>query len=424
MSRFLYRCALWFAFFLIPIYLLRRARKQPAYRQHWSERLGFYRQPVPTKPCLWIHGVSVGETRAARPLIKALQQHYPDHQIILTQMTPTGRETAQTLYPDLTAVYLPYDYPSAIRRFLAHFRPRLGLLIDTEIWPNLIHLCADQRIPLCLINARLSEKSLNGYLKVQSLVAPAVARLTLIAAQTREDAVRLQRIGGREVKVCGNIKFDQTVPADKVQQGKNWKQVIARPILLFASSRETEEAMLLAAIRNNPLPAATLLVIVPRHPQRFDEVARLCIEAGFSTIRRSQWQAGSLPADTQVLVGDSMGEMASYYACADIALIGGSFAPLGGQNLIEAAALGVPTIVGPHMFNFTEATQLAVTAHASIRVNSIGSALSQASRLLQDTPDQISMQTAAVQFARSHQGATQRILTLIQPILSRQIIEP
>lgn len=416
MSRIFYRLVLWLAFFLAPLYLLYRSGRQPHYRQHWLERLGFYRSPPFSRPTIWLHAVSVGETRAAKPLIDALLLCYPTHHIILTQMTPTGRETAQSLFPQhVTVAYLPYDYPSALRRFLRHFQPKLGLLLETEIWPNLIHECATHNIPLYLVNARLSEQSLQGYLKIKRLITPAMGKLTAIAAQTDEDAKRLAALGAERIAVCGNLKFDHLPNTVHILQGQQWKKTLQRPTVLFASSREGEEVLLLNVIAQHPLPNHTLLIIVPRHPQRFNQVADLLRQRALSFQRRSAWQGEALLGENvQVLLGDSMGEMGSYYSCADIALIGGSFAPLGGQNLIEAASLGIPTIVGPHMFNFAKATQHAIQAGACQQVKHMTEAIELASALLQKPQARLRMQQAAQQFTQRHRGAVDKIIALLQ----------
>jgi 3-deoxy-D-manno-octulosonic-acid transferase len=419
MSRIFYRLLLWLSFFWLPLYLLHRSRKQVAYRQHWLERLGFYR-PFIAQPTLWLHAVSVGETRAATPLIDALLKAYPSYHIILTQMTPTGRETAQALFSQqVTVAYLPYDYPSAIKRFLHHFQPQFGVILETEIWPNLIHRCAEQKIPLFLVNARLSEKSLQGYLKIKSLMAPALHQLTAIAAQTKEDAMRLHQLGAPHVHVCGNLKFDQIPDPQHIAQGQRWKTILHRPTVLFASSRAGEEIALLEYIAHT-MSQDILFIIVPRHPQRFNEVAELIKHYQLSFIRRSTWQETPLP-NVQVLLGDSMGEMTSYYQCADIALMGGSFAPLGGQNLIEAALLSTPTIVGPHMFNFTAATYHAIQAGACQQVNDMKAAIDLAMALLTSPQELIIMQQAAQQFVQMHQGATRSIVNLLQEKLKYTI---
>lgn len=419
MMRMCYRLFLWLSFFLIPIYLLYRARKQVAYRHHWLERLGFYSKLNTTPPpTIWVHAVSVGETRAAKTLIDQLKKRYPHHHILLTQMTPTGRRTAQTLFSgQVTTVYLPYDYPSAIKRFIRHFQPKLGLLLETEIWPNVIHQCANHNIPLFLVNARLSEKSLRGYLKIKSLIAPALKRLTGIIAQNIDDAQRLEKIGGEHIQISGNIKFDQIPDVQKVKQGLRWKKNLQRPTLLFASSREGEEAMLLEYLSTHPLPKEVLLLIVPRHPERFETIATLIKQHHIPFIRRTQWQGNSLAPHIQILLGNSLGEMESYYSCADITLIGGSFMPFGGHNLIEPALIGIPTIVGPYMFNFTEATDKAVKLGASHQVKDIAEGIKAALYYLDHQEDHPNKLKAIEHFTQQNKGAVPRILNALPQIL-------
>lgn len=411
-----YRLVLWLSFFLIPLYLLYRSKKQTVYRYHWLERIGFYsRTTSSSSPTLWVHAVSVGETRAAKALIDQLMVRYPNYRILLTQMTPTGRHTAATLFPsqNVTTVYLPYDYPSALRRFLHHFQPKLGLLLETEIWPNLIHECTNHHVPLLLVNARLSEKSLKGYLKIKPLIAPAMKRLTAILAQSKADALRLEQLGGENIHISGNIKFDQTPNPDKIAQGLNWKKNLQRPTLLMASSREGEETLLLEYLSTHPLPKNILLLLVPRHPQRFDAIVELIKKYRFSFIRRTEWSGETVPTSVQILLGDSLGEMESYYSCADIALIGGSFKPFGGHNLIEAALCNTPTIVGPHMFNFTQATEEAVKMGACRQVPDLQTAVKEAIHYFNHPQDQSNLCQANQRFISTHQGAVSSILAAL-----------
>ena len=298
---------------LLPLILLRlywKGRQLPAYRQHIGERLGLY--PPVSGRYIWLHAVSVGETRAAAPLVCQLQQRYPGFSLLLTQMTPTGRETAQQLFGDgVSCVYLPYDLPWITHRFLRHFRPAFGILMETEIWPNLIDQCQRLNVPLYLVNARLSERSAKGYAKLQRLVRPAFAGLTRIAAQTAGDARRLSELGANRPLVCGNIKFDVQPPAETPQKTALLQSLCGeRPILLFASTRDGEEAVLLDAFLRQQWPEQLLLLVVPRHPQRFDEVAALLQQRGLTCQRRS---AGvPVAASTRALLGDSMGEMFAY----------------------------------------------------------------------------------------------------------------
>jgi 3-deoxy-D-manno-octulosonic-acid transferase len=409
--RGLYTLALWLALPLLLLRLLWRARRQPAYLEHIPERFGVYRQPV-QGPCLWIHAVSVGETRAAEPLVRALLARYPGHRILLTHMTPTGRETGAALFGDrVTQCYLPYDYPGAVARFVAHYRPRLGLLMETELWPNLVAQAAQHGLPLLLVNARLSERSARGYRRAGALARDALRGLHAIAAQTEADAGRLRALGAGRVVVTGNLKFEVEAPAQDVARGAAWRAALgARPVILAASTRAGEETQLLDAWMAIPRKAA-LLMIVPRHPQRFDEVAALVAARGLRLQRRSEGlQVG---ADTEVLLGDSLGEMFFYYAACDVALLGGSFLPYGAQNLIEACALGKPVVIGPSTFNFAEAAAAAIAAGAALPAPDFAQGVATALRLLDDPQRGAASGAAGRAFAEAHRGAAQRILGLL-----------
>lgn len=410
MARSLYSLILYLITPLIWLRLLWRARKQPEYLHHLRERYGFYRS-TPPQGLIWVHAVSVGETRAAQPLIEGLLARWPEHRILLTGMTPTGRATGQEVYGErVIQAYLPYDYPGAVDRFFSHFSPAFGVLMETEIWPNLLRAALHHRVPVMLANARLSERSARGYGKLASLVRPAFAALAGVAAQTPGDAERIAALGATAVDVCGNLKFDVTPAAEKLALGAEWRRTIgARPVWLAASTREGEEELVLAAWSRVSVPNA-LLVLVPRHPQRFSEVAGLLARQGLSGVRRSE---GLPTAETQVWLGDSMGEMAAYYALADLAFIGGSLLPLGGQNLIEAAACGCPVLVGPHTFNFLQATEDAIAAGAARRVASPAALGEAVAGLLQNENELVLMRQSASRFAAAHQGAALRTLDLI-----------
>jgi len=413
--RLAYRLLLWLLLPWVFMHLWWRGRRQPAYREHIGERFGWYRSK-PAHPVIWLHAVSVGETRAAEPLVRALAARYPGHELLLTQMTPTGREAAQQLFGgSATIVYLPYDYPDAVARFLAHFMPSLGILMETEIWFNMVTACRRSGIPLLLANARLSEKSARGYDLVAPLTRAALAALTAVSAQTREDAERLVHLGARDVEVTGNLKFDVALAPEMLALGTVFKQRIGqRPVFLAASTREGEEELVLDAlpqIRTKDL----LLVLVPRHPQRFDEVAALLARRNLSYARRSD--LGALPPDCQVLLGDSMGEMPAYYAACDLAFIGGSLLPYGGQNLIEACAVGRPLLFGRHMYNFAEASRLAVEAGAAIQIADAAMLAERAGELLVDPAALARMSQAALVFSRAHQGATARNLEICERLL-------
>ena len=410
--RFFYTLALYLLLPFIPLRLLWRARKQRAYLRHWPERFGWY-PPAAQPAVIWIHAVSVGETRACAPLIDALQIRYPQHRILLTHMTPTGRETGRALFGTrVIQTYLPYDYPGAMRRFLSYFNPAFGLLMETELWPNLIAVCQQRGTPLALINARLSARSARGYARVAGLARDTLHALPLICAQTSADAERFTQLGARRITVTGNMKFDVAPPPDAADQALRLRALWGeqRAVALLASTREGEEALVLDAL--GTLLPHQLLVIVPRHPQRFDTVAALLAARGIPFQRRSE--NAPIRADTQAILGDSMGEMFAYYGAADIAIIGGSLLPFGGQNLIEACAMGVPVILGPHTYNFAQAAEDAVAAGAALRVSDARDALTQVQRLLQDTATRKQMGEAAQRFAATHRGATARTLTAIE----------
>lgn len=419
MARLIYSLLFYLAQPAVWLRLWWRARKQPEYLQHVGERYGHYPQTVPPH-LLWLHVVSVGETRAAEPLIKALLEAYPDHSLLLTHMTPTGRATGGELIakygPRLLQAYLPYDLPGPCRRFFSHFQPKLGLLMETELWPNLIAMANGCGAPLLLVNARLSQRSQRGYLRFARLIRPALQQLAGVAAQTPADALRLTGIGARDVKIFGNIKFDVTPAPEKLQQGHHWRTALgSRPVWLAASTREGEEPAILDAFARHATPD-TLLLLVPRHPQRFDEVATLIEAQRLPFARRS---SGPIPsAESRVWLGDSMGEMPAYFATADIVLMGGTFLPFGGQNLIEAAACGCPVLVGPHTYNFAQATEDALACGAARRVENAEAAAIEAARLMADRTRLENMRAAAGEFSQAHRGATARTLALIQATMA------
>lgn len=411
--RLLYSLLLYLAAPLLLLRLLWRGRRQPGYLRHIPERFGFYADAGPHR-YLWVHAVSVGETRAVEPLVRALQTRYPQHRILLTHMTPTGRETGVALFGDSVArCYLPYDYPGATRRFLKHFRPQAGLLIETEVWPNLIAVGVDLGIPLYLINARLSERSQRGYRRVGALACDALRGFSVIAAQTEADALRLRALGAAQVIVIGNLKFDVDPPTQQIAQGLELKQTTGvRPVLLAASTREGEEELLLDAALRTGLHGA-LLVMVPRHPQRFAAVAALVAARNLRLQRRSE--GGPVDAATDVLLGDTMGEMFVYYAACDVVLMGGSFLSYGAHSLIEPCTVGKPVIIGPSTYNFAEATDAAVAAGAALRAADLDQALALALQLAGDGAQCRRMGEAGLAFTAGHRGAAHRVLELIQP---------
>jgi len=401
----------------MPFILLRlwwRGRREPGYRRNVAQRLGRYALPRAER-LVWVHAVSVGEARAAAPLVRALQGALADHRILMTCTTAAGRETLRQVYGDsIEASFVPYDLPSAVERFLGYFRPRLGVIMETEVWPNLINACVASGIPLVLANARMSEKSARGYARLSSLTRPAFAALTAVCAQSTADAERLRSLGAARVQVSGNLKFDAAPNPAQLAAGRAWREALGRPVLLLASTREGEEKLLFQHI--DLLSAEVLLVVVPRHPQRFDEVAQLA---------QSRRTRNPVPAATdRVHLGDTMGEMAFYYAAADVAVIGGSFLPLGGQNLIESLAAGTPVVVGPHMFNFSEATGLALEAGAAIQAGDPHSAMAAAASLIRDEKRRRVMAEAGKKLCEAHRGSAQRQLAVCLEVLGSRGREP
>ena len=423
--RIVYSILLALALPLIVARLFWRSFKLRGYRENIAERFARYQQPS-MHGCIWIHAVSVGETRAALPLIRRLKLRYPARQILLTGMTPTGRATAQELFGDaITCVYLPVDFVALHQRLIDHFRPSILLIMETEIWPNLLHACQRNAIPALIVNARLSEKSLRRYSRVaavRALVQEALQSMRVVVAQSVDDAERFRILGALsadKIVVTGNIKFDVVTEPAQIARGGQWRAAQPhRRVLLCASTREGEEALLLAAyVRAFDAEARrdTLLVMVPRHPQRFDAVAGEIEGAGLRCARRS---LGMADIDTcDVLLGDSMGEMAAYYSLCDIAIIGGSFLPLGGQNLIEACALGKPVIMGPSIFNFASTVRLAADAGAMEQVSDAPEAMHVAHQLLRDDVRRKNMSEAGFKLIGANRGATEKTLALIVSVL-------
>ena len=421
--RLLYSALWWLLMPFVLLRIWRRGRKEPGYRQHVGERLGFYDVAVAdTRPVLWVHAVSVGETRAAEPLIDALLQAWPQHVVLLTHMTATGRATGKQLFSRhgdrVIQSFLPYDTGWMCARFLRHFKPRICILMETEVWPNMVAQCVRYRVPVVLANARLSARSLRRGQRFGAILLEAAAAIDCVAAQSEADADRLRQFGARKVHVTGSLKFDVVPPPALVQHGAQWRAGIGnRPVLLCASTREGEEKLILDALTGLS-HKDWLIVIVPRHPQRFDDVAALIAANGFALQRRSLVGDASIDADTQILLGDTMGEMFAYYAACDLAFIGGSLLPLGGQNLIEACAVGKPVLFGPHMFNFQIVSDDAITAGAAMRVSDAASMLTHAADLLGRQEILQDMAQKAQAFALQHQGATARTMALIAPLVS------
>jgi 3-deoxy-D-manno-octulosonic-acid transferase len=418
--RRIYTLLLWFFLPYIFFHLLFRAHKQREYLQHIDERFGRY-SARSDKPLIWLHTVSVGETHAAVSLVQRLREIYPHHQLLLTHTTPTGRAASEQLYgSDVLRVYLPYDYPFAVNRFLRHFRPRIGILMETEIWFNLIHNCHTMQIPLLLLNARLSEKSAARYARFPNLTRLGLNELSAISAQSEVDAARITGLGANNVSVMGNLKFDIQPPSAMLKLGEQMRTQFGknRKVFLAASTRAGEELLLLSLLKQVDIPDL-LTVIVPRHPQRFDDVADMLIQQAIRFQRRSE--NCPIAPDTEVVLGDSMGEMFAYYVACDLTFIGGSLLPYGGQNLIEACAVGKPVFIGPHTYNFAQASQLAVECGAAVRIQN-SSDLAQGLQNLLANPVQLTIiGQAGLNFVRTHRGATKQALQHINYFINKRL---
>ncbi|GAA4421216.1 3-deoxy-D-manno-octulosonic acid transferase [Acidovorax lacteus] len=428
-----YSALMWLAQPLLLRKLRRRGRDEPGYLAAIPERFGRYPRPIdslvpystmdPLGQFVWVHAVSLGETRAAAVLLARLRARLPGMRLLLTHSTATGRaEGEKLLTPGDVQVWLPWDTPGAVARFLRQFRPAVGVLMETEVWPNLVEACRARGVPLVLANARLNARSLQRALRLALLARPAYRGLAAVYAQTAADADRLRALGAPVAGVFGNLKFDATPDAELLAQGRAWRAAAGRPVVLLASSREGEEALWLQALQNlqgRAGGAAALAgvqwLVVPRHPQRFDEVAALLRSSGLTVSRRSAWAAAPEPA--QVWLGDSLGEMPRYYGMADVVLLGGSFGEFGGQNLIEAAACGCPVVLGPHTFNFSEAAEQACEAQAAQRVADMAVGLREALAWLVDTDALAQRRTRALAFATAHRGAAEATADAIAALL-------
>ncbi len=403
----------------ILVRLLYRAIKAPAYRSRWAQRFGFVSSVPTNKQLIWLHAVSVGETLAAVPLVKALQEKYSDHRLIVTCMTPTGSERIRAAFGDsVDHSYAPYDMPDSVARFLNHVKPKILIIMETELWPNIIAACHKRNIPVVLANGRLSKKSANAYERIQPLVRPMLGQLTAVAAQHKDDGARFTELGLAEsaLTVTGNIKFDLSLNQVTKQKAEHllidWRGSCDRPILLAASTHRGEDEIILEAFTkikdqiNNPL-----LVLVPRHPERFNQVAELCSAAGFSVAKRS---AKDLVGSADILLGDTMGELMAFFGACDIAFVGGSLVPTGGHNMIEPAAWGVPVLTGPHLFNFSEASQLLLKGDAMLICNNADQLAEHSTELFQNQHRRAEMGSSARRIAEANRGALGKLVALIE----------
>lgn len=405
----------------LPLMFLRlcwRSFKDTRYRQRWSERLAYYPTSrfAKNKPNIVFHVVSVGEFHAAIPLIRACMMQNPDWMVTVTTMTVTGSARVREVFADsVQHCYLPYDTPSAVKRFLKALQPRVLVLMETELWPNLIHYAHRQDCRLLLLNARLSEQSFRRYQKHAALSRSMLENLDTVAAQFKKDADRFERLGlsPHKLEVAGTMKFDQAADAEQLKAGQAFRQDLARPVLVAGSTREGEEIKVLSAFKQvqEQIPEL-LLVLVPRHPERIGEVSRLLREQEMTFVLRSSRQMPR--AKTQVLLGDSMGEMPFYYACADVVFVGGSLVATGGQNIIEPALLGRPVVYGPSSYNFESVTELLKSAGGLQQVADEAELAQVVLQLLQNTQSRMSMVAAAQQVVAQEAGASQRQLALIQ----------
>ncbi|MFI8396604.1 lipid IV(A) 3-deoxy-D-manno-octulosonic acid transferase [Pseudomonas sp. NPDC078863] len=416
MNRTLYTALFYLGLPLVAIRLWLRARKAPAYAKRIGERFT-YGMPTLQSGGIWVHAVSVGESIAAAPMIRALLERYPALPITVTCMTPTGSERIQALFANEARIqhcYLPYDLPCAAARFLDRVQPKLAVIMETELWPNHIHQCAKRGIPVALANGRLSERSAKGYGRLRKLTAPMLAEMSLFAVQTEAEAQRFRYLGARAetVEVTGSIKFDLTIDPQLLQRAAELRsqwQAQERPVWIAASTHEGEDEVVLDAHRrllaNHP---DALLILVPRHPERFNSVFELCQREGFATVRRST--GAHVDAQTSVLLGDTMGELLFLYALADSAFVGGSLVPNGGHNLLEPAALAKPVLSGPHLFNFLDIAAQLREAGALAEVDDAEGLAVEVQRLFELPRDAQRMAEAGLAVMRRNQGALQRLL--------------
>ena len=417
-SRFFYSVSFYLLSPIILLRLLYRARRAPAYARRWAERFGFVAEATGNKT-IWLHSVSVGETLAAVPLVKALQQRYPDHRLMVTCMTVTGSERIRAAFGDtVNHSYAPYDMPDSVARFLNRVQPSILIIMETELWPNTIAACASRNIPVILANGRLSAKSAAAYGKIPRLVSPMLQSMSAVVAQHADDGARFTQLGlpPEALAISGNIKFDLHLDSEVRAKAQSltteWQGENQRPVLLAASTHAGEDELILQAYGQikAALSVAPLLVLVPRHPERFNQVAQLCEQAGFVVVRRS---TGEPTAPADILLGDTMGELMSFYGACDLAFVGGSLVPTGGHNMIEPAAWGVPVITGTYLFNFAEASRLLIEGDAMVVCEDADNLAEQCIGLFANQQRRTQMGDAARQIAEANRGALDRLLAVI-----------
>jgi len=418
--RHIYNLFLYLILPFLPLRLLWKSRKNAAYRQHMLERFAFFDLPD-LKDSIWLHAVSVGESISAVPLIQELIRDYPQTTIVVTTMTPTGAERIQKIFNgQVLQLYVPYDYPFAVKRFLRHINPKILILMETELWPNILYYSAESKIPIILANARLSEKSFVNYKKVHSFMLPILNCITIVAAQSKLDAERFLALGfdPKKILITGNIKFDVKVPGGLFEHSKQLRLAWGkdRPVWIAASTHKGEEEKILAAAKivRETIPES-LLILVPRHPQRFNEVFDLCCKLGFEAIRYSENQ--KCLASTNVILGDVMGQLLLFYAVSNIAFVGGSFVSWGGHNLLEPAVLAKPIISGQHLNAFLEISQLLIDAEALITVIDEVALAQNLVRLFQNKTLQEKLGCSALDVVEKHRGATKKILSYVKSFL-------
>lgn len=417
--RFAYVFLSWLLAPVFAGHLLWRSLRQPGYRCRLAERFGFGLERLPS-PSIWIHAVSVGEVTAAAPLVRALHQRFPAIPLVITTMTPTGSQRARDLFGDsVSHCYVPYDAPGPVRRFFDRARPELALVLETEIWPNLYHECGRRRVPLVLASARVSLKSVRRYRVLFGLIRDTLAHGIVIGAQSVTDAERFRALGANPARthVTGNIKFDFELPPDTAARGRAFRERHApgRPVWIAASTHQDEEQAAIEAHREvlRRYPDA-LLILVPRHPERFAAVGGLLQRSGLRTVTRSSGSPCS--RDDEAFLGDSMGELTMLYAAADVAFVGGSLVRIGGHNLLEPAALGVPAITGPHNFNAPDIADLLVEQGATVVVRNAGELAREVIGLL-DAPAERERRGALARAAvEANRGAVARLFALVEPL--------
>lgn len=414
--RYLYSILFYFALPFVFLRLLWRSRHSPLYRQRWLERLGFY--SIRLDQCIWVHAVSLGETIAATPLIKKLKDKYPQSTILVTNMTPTGSSRVKAVFgKSVYNAYIPYDLPDAWSRFFNKIHPQVLVVIETELWPNLFAACKERNIPIVVTNARLSEKSAQGYRKIASLTQEMLNAITTLSAQAQSDADRFIQLGmpKERLHITGSLKFDLELPSELAIKGENLRKTLGndRLIWLAASTHPGEDEIMLDAHRRvrQKFPQA-LLILVPRHPERFDSVAALVSEKGFTMVRRSQ--ESSCTDDTAVFLGDSVGEMMVMYSACDVACVAGSFVPAGGHNVIEPAALHKPVVTGPSLFNFADITQSMLAAEGMVKVQNTAGLADALLKFFEDPAYREKTGENIYKVVEKNRGALQRQLDLIE----------